>query len=65
MPAQFNAHIQAETAMGELRSDFPAPPHTPDGNRNRRWDFSVGGGGAPIHITTANGGIHIKRTESQ
>ncbi|HKA02428.1 MAG TPA: hypothetical protein VKE70_38215 [Candidatus Solibacter sp.] len=64
VPAQFSARIQAETAQGELRSDFPLPM-SPENNRTRRWDFAIGGGGAPIHITTANGGIHLKRTEAQ
>ena len=28
-------------------------------------DFNVGSGGPPIHITTGNGGIRLKRVESQ
>jgi len=49
--------------MGRIQSDFPMPPEA--GERSRKVDFNVGGGGAPIHITTGNGGIHLKRSESQ
>jgi hypothetical protein len=28
-------------------------------------DFTVGAGGPPIHITTGNGGIRLKRAETQ
>lgn len=62
MPALYSAHVQAETGMGRIQSDFPLPPNTDP--RGRRLDFNVGSGGAPIHITTGNGGIHLKRLES-
>ena len=64
MPAQFSAHIQAETGMGGIQSDFPLPQLEANA-RPRKLDFNVGGGGAPIHITTGNGGIRLKRTEAQ
>jgi hypothetical protein len=63
MPSQYSARIQAETGMGRVQSDFPLPPNI-DG-RARRLDFNIGAGGPPIHITTGNGGIRLKRTESQ
>jgi hypothetical protein len=63
MPSHFSARIQAETGMGRIQSDFPLPA-TSDG-RGRRLDFSIGSGGPPIHITTGNGGIRLKRAESQ
>jgi hypothetical protein len=63
MPTHFSARIQAETGMGHIQSDFPLPPNA-DG-RARRLDFDIGPGGPPIHITTGNGGIRLKRTESQ
>jgi hypothetical protein len=63
MPAQYSARIQAETGMGRIQSDFPMPP---DGEgRARKLDFNVGAGGPPIHITTGNGSIRLKRTDSQ
>ena len=63
MPAQYSARMQVETGMGRIQSDFPLPP-TGDA-RARKMDFAIGGGGAPIHITTGNGSIRIKRTDSQ
>jgi hypothetical protein len=47
--------------MGRIQSDFPLPQEA--NGRSQRLDFSVGGGGAPIHITTGNGSIRLKRTE--
>ncbi|HMC62290.1 MAG TPA: DUF4097 family beta strand repeat-containing protein [Candidatus Solibacter sp.] len=63
VPANYSAHIQAETGMGRIQSDFPLPANA-DG-RGRRLDFTVGSGGPPVHITTGNGGIRLKRSESQ
>ncbi len=63
MPSHYSARIQAETGMGRIQSDFPTPQ---DGNEKlRRLDFSVGSGGPPIHITTGNGSIRLKRVEAQ
>jgi len=61
MPAQFSARIQAETGMGRIQSDFPMP-QDPNG-RSRKLEFSIGAGGPPIHITTGNGSIRLKRAE--
>jgi hypothetical protein len=63
MPSNYSARIQAETGMGRIQSDFPLPPSA-DG-RGRRLDFNIGSGGPPIHITTGNGGIRLKRAESR
>lgn len=63
MPSHYSARIQAETGMGRIQSDFPLPQ---DANgRSQRLDFAVGGGGPPIHITTGNGSIRLKKTDSQ
>uniref|UniRef100_Q022N8 DUF4097 domain-containing protein n=1 Tax=Solibacter usitatus (strain Ellin6076) TaxID=234267 RepID=Q022N8_SOLUE len=64
MPAHYSARIQAETGMGRIQSDFPLPQNFSH-DRNQRLDFNVGAGGPPIHITTGNGGIRLKRSESQ
>jgi hypothetical protein len=34
-------------------------------DRSRKLDFNVGAGGPPIHITTGNGSIRLKRAEAQ
>jgi hypothetical protein len=64
MPSQFSARVQAETSMGRIHSDFPMPQQS-NGEGSRKVDFSVGGGGAPIHITTVNGGISLKRAGTE
>ena len=49
--------------MGRIQSDFPLPPQDNDG-RTQRLEFSVGAGGPPIHITTGNGSIRLKRSDA-
>jgi hypothetical protein len=63
MPSHFSARVQAETGMGRISSDFPLPPST--GGRNQHLDFAIGAGGPPIHITTGNGSIQLKRSDSK
>jgi DUF4097 and DUF4098 domain-containing protein YvlB len=63
MPAHYSARIQAETGNGGIHSDFPLAL---DSNaKSRRLDFNLGSGGPPIHITTGNGGVSLKRVEAQ
>jgi hypothetical protein len=64
MPSDYSARVQTETGMGRVQSDFPLPPDTGN-SRSRRMDFTIGSGGPPIHITTGNGSIRLKRTESR
>jgi hypothetical protein len=62
MPSNYSAHIQAETGMGGIQSDFPV---TVTGNvRPRRLDFNVGSGGGLIKVTTGNGQVRFKRAET-
>jgi len=62
MPSHYSAHIQAETNSGGIQSDFPLQldPNV----RARKVDTNLGGGGALIHISTVNGQVRLKRTES-
>jgi DUF4097 and DUF4098 domain-containing protein YvlB len=60
VPANFSAHFQTETVNGSLQSDFPL---TMSGDlKSRNHDFTIGGGGPMIHVTTTNGGVKLKRT---
>ena len=61
MPAHSGARVQAETGMGRIQSDFPMPLSADA--RARKMDFNIGAGGPPIHITTGNGGIRLKKME--
>jgi len=67
MPEQFSARVQAETMNGRISSDFPMPmmDNRNNGERQRKIEFAVNGGGAPIHITTQNGGINLKKSGQQ
>lgn len=63
MPSYYSAHVQAETRSGRVQSDFPI---TTQGDlSSRRLDFALGSGGPLIHVTTENGGVRLKRTETQ
>jgi hypothetical protein len=64
MPSHYSARVQAETGMGRIQSDFPMPQDATNG-RSRKMEFSIGAGGPPIHITTGNGSIHLKRADAQ
>src|SRR6185312_1002144 len=60
VPENFSAHFQTETVNGSLQSDFPL---TMSGDlKSRNHDFTIGGGGPTIHVTTTNGGVKLKRT---
>jgi hypothetical protein len=61
MPSGYSAHVQAETGMGRIQSDFPVT--VAGGVTPRHLDFNVGAGGPLIHITTGNGGVRLKRAE--
>lgn len=63
LPANYSAHLLAETGMGSIRSDFPIT--LPGNLKSRQVDFSLGAGGPLIHITTGNGGINFKRSDTQ
>jgi len=64
LPSDYSARVQTETGMGRVQSDFPLPPDTSNA-RSRRMDFTIGSGGPPIHITTGNGSIRLKRVQTQ
>ena len=64
MPQNYSAHVQAETGMGGIQSDFPVPVD-PSNGRSHRVDFNVGSGGSLIHVATGNGGVRFKRAETQ
>jgi hypothetical protein len=65
MPSNYSAHIQAETNQGGIRSDFPLPMDGSTGSRPRRLDFHLAAGGPLIHVTTGNGQVSLKRSDTQ
>jgi hypothetical protein len=59
IPSGYNARLEASTVNGGIHSDLPVA----GGNRRRnaRIDTDLGRGGAPLHLETQNGGLHIER----
>jgi DUF4097 and DUF4098 domain-containing protein YvlB len=63
MPANYSAHVQAETSSGRIQSEFPV---TVTGEvRPQKLDTNIGAGGPLIHLTTHNGMVSLKRAGSQ
>jgi DUF4097 and DUF4098 domain-containing protein YvlB len=59
VPRSFGAQLEASTVNGGVSSDFPVAQTA--GNRSRHIVATLGAGGAPLHLTTVNGGIRISR----
>jgi DUF4097 and DUF4098 domain-containing protein YvlB len=58
LPAGYNAHLETSTSNGGLHADYPM---TVTGKIGKQLSTNLGGGGAPIKVTTTNGGVHISK----
>ena len=59
VPDGYSAELEARTTNGGIRVDFPI---TVQGSLSRRYvNATLGSGGAPIKLTTTNGGISVSR----
>ena len=58
IPEGYNALLESGTTNGGLSVDFPI---TVTGRIDRRLRTELGQGGAPIKVTTTNGGVSIRR----
>lgn len=69
VPESFAANIEASTVNGGFKSDIPALNVTTEdekggwANRTRQVNTAINGGGAPIKLTTKNGGVRIGSLE--
>ncbi len=62
VPSAYSAHIQAETGNGSIQSDFA---EVMGGERRpKKLDANLGSGGPLIHVTTVNGGLSLKRSDT-
>ena len=62
MPEECSASVRAQTALGEIRSDFPV--NTAEGvDQRRRLEGTIGGGYARVALETLNGNIWIARAK--
>lgn len=57
IPDGYSARLEASTTNGGVNSDVPL---TVRGRIDRRIEATLGGGGAPIRVSTTNGGIRIQ-----
>jgi DUF4097 and DUF4098 domain-containing protein YvlB len=61
VPAGYSARVTVGTNNGRLAVDFPV---TVQGRLDpRRLELTLGRGGAPVRVTTSNGGARLARVE--
>jgi len=58
IPEGYSAELEAGTRNGGVDIDFPI---TVQGRIRKHITTSLGSGGAPVRVTTTNGGVRIKR----
>ncbi len=58
IPDGYAAHLETGTRNGSVHIDFPV---TVQGRLNRDISTDLGGGGAPVRVTTRNGSIRVER----
>ncbi len=58
VPDDYNALLETGTTNGRLRLDFPV---TVQGEVKQRVSARLGRGGAPVRVTTTNGGVTVRR----
>ena len=69
LPASYAANIETGTVNGGFKSDIPALNVTTEdvkggyGHKPKQINTAINGGGAPIRVTTKNGGIRIGTLE--
>lgn len=69
LPSGYAANIESSTINGGFRSDIPALNITTENiegsrnNRSKEIKTAINGGGAPIKLTTRNGGVKIGTAE--
>jgi hypothetical protein len=58
IPSTYSAQLDASTSNGGLHLDFNAPEAA---LKARHVQTTIGSGGAPIRVTTTNGGVHVQK----
>ncbi|MGI8989172.1 MAG: DUF4097 family beta strand repeat-containing protein [Bryobacteraceae bacterium] len=59
MPAGYAAHLDASTVNGGVHGDFA---ELITEKRQRQVSRDLNGGGAPLRLTTVNGGVHLQKS---
>jgi hypothetical protein len=58
VPDGYSCQLTVATVNGGVRADFPL---TVQGRLDKRIEVPLGSGGAPVRISTTNGGVHLTR----
>lgn len=58
VPSGYSANVDASTVNGAVHSDFAM---SVKGEISRNISSPIGGGGAPLHLKTTNGGVHLSK----
>lgn len=58
VPDGYSCQLSVATVNGGVRTDFPL---TVQGRIDKRLELPLGSGGAPVRISTTNGGVHLTR----
>ncbi|MGA3027965.1 MAG: DUF4097 family beta strand repeat-containing protein [Bryobacteraceae bacterium] len=58
VPANYSAHLEAETTHGGVDIGFPVTVH---GRIGSHFETDLGSGGRPIRVSTTNGGVALQR----
>lgn len=58
VPENYSAHLQTGTVNGSVNVDFPV---NVQGRLTKQVAFDLGSGGALVKAMTTNGGVHLKR----
>jgi len=71
MPQDYSANVETGTVNGGYTTDIPALAVTTENiigdnyrRTNKHVQTNINGGGAPIKVTTTNGGVRISTTDS-
>lgn len=59
VPDDYSAELMTGTMNGGIDFDFPV---TVQGRIGRRVEATLGSGGAPVRVTTTNGGVRVSRS---
>lgn len=58
VPANYSAQLESSTSNGGFKSDFG---DTAEARRSGSFKGNIGAGGAPLRVSTVNGGVHVNR----
>jgi hypothetical protein len=64
VPENYSAHLQTGTTNGGINVDFPVPGQAERNERSKQLAVNLGSGGATVRAITTNGGVRVKRVNT-